>query len=66
MLIVGAKGFAKELLEVIIQGNLGAKITFYDDVSEYLPKLLFGKYSILRACLEIQKRSAETVNLFVR
>ena len=48
MLIVGAKGFAKELLEVIIQGNLGAKITFYDDVSEYLPKLLFGKSSILR------------------
>jgi len=48
MLIVGAKGFAKELLEIILQGNFGAEIIFYDDISEDLPKLLFDKYPILR------------------
>jgi len=48
MLIVGAKGFAKELLEVIIQENPQAKIAFYDDVSKNLPELLFAKYPILK------------------
>lgn len=49
MLIAGAKGFAKELLEVVIQDNANAKVVFYDDVSENLPELIFEKYSILRS-----------------
>lgn len=48
MLIVGAKGFAKELLETIMQKNSEAKIAFYDDVSGDLPELLFNKYQIIK------------------
>ncbi len=48
MLIVGAKGFAKELLEVIYQNNLNEEIAFYDDVSNDLPDLLFERYRIIR------------------
>jgi sugar O-acyltransferase (sialic acid O-acetyltransferase NeuD family) len=48
MLILGAKGFAKELLEIILQGDSNTRIAFYDDVSKDLPKLLFDKYPILR------------------
>jgi len=48
MLIAGAKGFAKELLETIIQDNPEAEVSFYDDVSEDLPELLFDKYPIFR------------------
>jgi len=49
MLIVGAKGFAKELLEIIIQNDLDSKIAFYDDISQDLPELLFDKYTIIRS-----------------
>lgn len=48
MLIVGAKGFAKELLEVICQNNLNEEIVFYDDISNDLPDLLFERYRIIR------------------
>ena len=48
MLIVGAKGFAKELLEVIIRNNSEEEIVFYDDISNDLPELLFNKFRIIR------------------
>lgn len=48
MLIIGAKGFAKELLEAIYQENPGAGLTFFDDVSRDLPEMLYGKYPLLR------------------
>jgi len=49
MLIIGAKGFAKELLEAICQtGADDAGVAFYDDVSSDLPDLLFGQYSIIK------------------
>jgi sugar O-acyltransferase (sialic acid O-acetyltransferase NeuD family) len=54
MLIIGAKGFAKELLEAITQDNPKADVSFYDDVSEDLPELLFDKYSIFRNEEEVE------------
>lgn len=60
MLIVGAKGFAKELLEIILQTETDPQIVFYDDVSVDLPDLLFGKYRILKNKKEaIQYLSSE-------
>lgn len=47
MLIVGAKGFAKEVLEVLYQNDQLENLVFYDDVSQDLPELLFDKYKIL-------------------
>jgi len=48
MLIIGAKGFAKELFEVILQNGPPNSIAFYDDVSEEAPSSLFRGYQVLR------------------
>ncbi|HEY8558973.1 MAG TPA: acetyltransferase [Pyrinomonadaceae bacterium] len=47
MLIAGAKGFAKELLEIILQINEREDLIFYDDVSRDLPALLFDRYPVV-------------------
>lgn len=48
MLIIGAKGFAKELFEVCSQLRYTENTSFYDDVSNDLPKSIFDKFPILR------------------
>lgn len=54
MLIVGAKGFAKEVLEVICQADGLAQVAFYDDVSTDLPPLLHARFPVLRTPAEAQ------------
>ena len=48
MLIVGAKGFAKEVLEVIRQLNQLDHLVFYDDINIETPEKLFSQFPILR------------------
>lgn len=48
MIIIGAKGFAKEVLEILHQNNQLEGLAFYDDVNRNLPDLLFGKFPILK------------------
>ncbi len=48
MLIVGAKGFAKEVLEVLHQLNDIDNLVFYDDVNDNIPTKLYNKYTVLR------------------
>jgi sugar O-acyltransferase (sialic acid O-acetyltransferase NeuD family) len=48
MIIVGAKGFAKELLEVLHQLNQLEHLVFYDDVNEDVPAFLYEQFSVLR------------------
>ncbi|AMR26884.1 hypothetical protein A0257_07045 [Hymenobacter psoromatis] len=48
MLIAGAQGFAKEVLEVIYQADNKVKLAFYDDLTPDAPALLFGRYPVLR------------------
>lgn len=48
MLIIGAKGFAKEVLEVVHQNNDLEKLVFYDDVNEDVHGLLYEKFPILK------------------
>lgn len=48
MLIVGAKGFAKEVLEVLHQLNETEDVVFYDDVNKDTPDFLYGKFPILK------------------
>lgn len=48
MLIVGAKGFAKEVLEVLHQLNQTDNLVFYDDVNDDLPEKMFNQFQILR------------------
>jgi len=59
MIIVGAKGFAKELFEVIYTLNEKEEVCFYDDVNEDIPDKLFSKYRVIKniedAVLEFKK-----------
>ena len=48
MLIIGAKGFAKELLDVLIHIDPAYDITFFDNISDDLPDLLYKKYKVIR------------------
>ena len=48
MLIVGAKGFAKEVLEVLHQLNDLEHLVFYDDMNTNMPEKLFGRFPVLR------------------
>lgn len=49
MLIVGAKGFAKEVLEVLHQSNDIDHLVFYDDVNLNIPTLLYDRFSIIQS-----------------
>jgi sugar O-acyltransferase (sialic acid O-acetyltransferase NeuD family) len=48
MIIVGAKGFAKEVLEVLYQLNQLDNLVFYDDVNDDAPQMLYNEFPILR------------------
>lgn len=49
MLIVGAKGFAKEVLEILHQQNRLQHLVFYDDINQDIQSELFGKFPILKS-----------------
>jgi sugar O-acyltransferase (sialic acid O-acetyltransferase NeuD family) len=55
MLIAGAKGFAKEVLEVIYQEDKQVRLAFYDDVSEDLPAVLFERFPVLQTLEEARQ-----------
>jgi len=48
MLIIGAKGFAKEVLQVFHDSDFIGKIAFYDDVNPDVSGLLFDEFPILK------------------
>lgn len=49
MLIVGAKGFAKEVLEVCHQSKSDYNLVFFDDVNADAPDLLYNQFSVLKS-----------------
>ncbi len=52
MLIVGAKGFAKEVLEIVHQLKQLDTLAFYDDVNDDAPEKLFGQFPVLKTIQE--------------
>lgn len=48
LLIIGAKGFAKELMEAVLQAVPNRPLFFFDDVSDDIGDELFGKYPVIR------------------
>ncbi len=48
MIIVGAKGFAKEVLQVFYQRNELQNIVFFDNVNSDLPEKLYDRFEILK------------------
>lgn len=57
MIIVGAKGFAKEILQIAsVDMNMqDEEILFFDDVSSDLPEKLFGQFKILNSLHEVSQ-----------
>jgi len=54
MLIIGAKGFAKEVLEICIQNQDTESLCFYDDVNKDAAGKLYEKFDILKSSEEAQ------------
>jgi len=65
MLIIGAKGFAKEVLEIVINISAEDNIVFFDDISTDLPNLLYDKFTILRTDEEVAKYFKTIDNSYV-
>jgi sugar O-acyltransferase (sialic acid O-acetyltransferase NeuD family) len=61
MLIIGAKGFAKEVLEVLHELNQLDNLLFYDDVNIDIKAELFGQYKVLKS-LEAAKSYFDKVD----
>jgi sugar O-acyltransferase (sialic acid O-acetyltransferase NeuD family) len=55
MLIAGAGGFAKEILEVVITQFPPDELFFFDDRSEEIPDKFFGRYKILKNFKDVEK-----------
>lgn len=48
MVILGAKGHTKEIIDVFEKNGFNKEIVLFDDVSSNLPTYLFGQYRILK------------------
>jgi sugar O-acyltransferase (sialic acid O-acetyltransferase NeuD family) len=55
MVIVGAGGFAKEILETFSQRNELDNLFFFDNVSKEIPGTLFNRFPILKTMDEVKK-----------
>lgn len=64
MLIVGAKGFAKEVLEVLHQLNQTENLVFYDDVNDDIGDFLYDKFPVLKNEAQAIKYFTEVDNRF--
>lgn len=49
MLVVGAKGFAKEVLNILLLKNEMKNLVFFDDVNQDGPDFLFDQFPILKS-----------------
>jgi sugar O-acyltransferase (sialic acid O-acetyltransferase NeuD family) len=64
MIIIGAKGFAKEVLEVLYQRNELNSVYFFDNVNSDTPDKLYNRFDVLKD-LEGVKNIFVTNNEFV-
>lgn len=53
MLVVGAKGFAKEVLEIIFQNNI-EDIALFDDINPDIAGKLYGNFPVFKNETEVQ------------
>lgn len=62
MIIVGAKGFAKEVLEIVYQLDLLEDLAFFDDISVDVENLLYDRFKVLRTDDQVKAHFAEFGN----
>lgn len=60
MVVAGAKGLAKELLEIFFQNNALANLYFFDNLSDDAPEKLFSQFPIARTFEEVKKIFRDT------
>ena len=60
MIIVGARGLAKELLEILAQRDALSNLHFFDNVSADVPEKLFGQFPVIRTFDQVQKIFEQT------
>jgi sugar O-acyltransferase (sialic acid O-acetyltransferase NeuD family) len=60
MVIIGAKGFAKEVLEIFSQRNELHNLFFFDNVSQDIPDKLYGRFPVLRTVEEVKRTFENT------
>lgn len=60
MIIAGAKGLAKEVLEVFAQQDALEGLFFFDNISTDLPEKLFGKFPVLTSIADVKRVFYET------
>lgn len=54
MIVIGAKGFAKEIFEDIVSSESESRIAFYDDISDNTINKVYGKYPILKNTYQVK------------
>jgi sugar O-acyltransferase (sialic acid O-acetyltransferase NeuD family) len=65
MLIIGAKGFAKEVLQIICKIDDSLLIAFYDDINEDIGDFLYDKFPILKTEEEVKHFFSVNGNDFI-
>lgn len=65
MLIIGARGFAKELLEELKTNGFTDRLVFFDDQNTYSSSTLFEKYPIIDTVEKAMKYLSTVDNRFV-
>ncbi|MDG4946647.1 acetyltransferase [Weeksellaceae bacterium KMM 9713] len=64
MLIVGAKGMAQEILDILHNQNKTKDLVFFDDININDPDLLFDKFPIFRSISEVEEYFKNTDQKF--
>lgn len=64
MLIIGAKGFAKEVLEICKKNNQLTKLAFFDDLSQNDPEKLYDTFPILKSLEQAEQYFGEIDSSF--
>ncbi len=63
MILIGAKGHAREVYQLLEPERKGRRIAFFDNVSENLPEAIYG-HSVIR-CLEDAEEELRTDKRFI-
>ena len=65
MLVIGAQGCARSILEIFHQLNKVKGLCFYDDVTPNMPDLLYEQFEIISDIKEAEEYFSKTDNRFV-
>lgn len=64
MIVVGAKGFAKEVFEIVFKNKQSESIVFYDDINFNGTKTIFEDYVVLQSIKEAKDYFEKKDNRF--